>query len=233
MIYVISDLHGCYDKFVRILDYINFSDVDSLYLLGDLCDRGPQSAELYMDIMSRKNIFCIMGNHEKMLLDTLPHTFGFLKLKKANQSTVDYEIWNACGGGETCVSLMNIGVDKTLLIYNYISSFPYYKIVKAGSKKFLLIHAGLENYSAHKPLSTYSADELVWGTLDYNKNYYPEQFEKIIVGHTPTFILDEHKPTSVFHGEGNVINIDCGAVFEKDGGRLACLCLNTMEEFYV
>jgi len=40
-IYVLSDLHGHYNIFIKMLEKINFSDDDVLYILGDCCDRGP------------------------------------------------------------------------------------------------------------------------------------------------------------------------------------------------
>jgi len=46
MTYVMSDLHGKYEKFLQMLDTIHFSDDDDLYILGDVVDRGPQSVEL-------------------------------------------------------------------------------------------------------------------------------------------------------------------------------------------
>ena len=39
MTYVMSDLHGCYDKYVQMLEKIGFGDGDTLYILGDVIDR--------------------------------------------------------------------------------------------------------------------------------------------------------------------------------------------------
>ena len=57
MTFVMSDIHGEYQKHLKMLEKINFSDNDTLYILGDMIDRGPQSAELLIDIFSRKNVF--------------------------------------------------------------------------------------------------------------------------------------------------------------------------------
>ena len=40
MIYAVSDLHGCYDKYRNMLEKIHFSETDTLYILGDVVDRG-------------------------------------------------------------------------------------------------------------------------------------------------------------------------------------------------
>jgi serine/threonine protein phosphatase 1 len=61
-------------------------------------------------------------------------------------------------------------------------------------------------------------------------HYMPKQdFDKqIIVGHLPTFKIN-NKPR-ILYGK-NCIDIDCGASYSK--GRLGCLRLDDMKEFYV
>lgn len=44
--YVMSDLHGMYDKFISMLKQINFNSNDHLYILGDVLDRGDKSLEI-------------------------------------------------------------------------------------------------------------------------------------------------------------------------------------------
>ena len=40
--YVMSDIHGDYDKFKKMMKKINFNtEKDKLYVLGDAIDRGP------------------------------------------------------------------------------------------------------------------------------------------------------------------------------------------------
>ena len=43
MDYCISDIHGYYGLFCRLLDKIRFGDKDKLYVLGDIIDKGPDS----------------------------------------------------------------------------------------------------------------------------------------------------------------------------------------------
>lgn len=35
-VYILADIHGMYDKFIRMLDKINMTDEDILYVLGDM-----------------------------------------------------------------------------------------------------------------------------------------------------------------------------------------------------
>ena len=55
--YVISDIHGCYEEYMDLLEKINFSGQDELYVLGDSMDRGPEPIRVIRDLMGRPNVF--------------------------------------------------------------------------------------------------------------------------------------------------------------------------------
>ena len=64
---VIGDIHGCYDALIELLEKCKYNSVtDTLFLAGDLVDRGPQSREVLEWLMSNKDldIFCVEGNHD-------------------------------------------------------------------------------------------------------------------------------------------------------------------------
>jgi serine/threonine protein phosphatase 1 len=69
MTYCCSDLHGCFDEFKKLLKKINFTNDDTMYVLGDTIDRGPKPVELLKYIYEHDNIISLMGNHENFLLD--------------------------------------------------------------------------------------------------------------------------------------------------------------------
>jgi len=66
---VVGDVHGCFTKLAAALDAVQFNPDagDRLFLLGDLIDRGPESAQV-LDWLRRPGVFAIMGNHEQMAL---------------------------------------------------------------------------------------------------------------------------------------------------------------------
>ena len=91
-IYVLSDLHGHYNIFIKMLEKINFSDDDVLYILGDCCDRGPDSLKIYLYIQKFDNIHLIKGNHEIMTL--LHHKAGCgLKMVEIKHFTATMNIY--------------------------------------------------------------------------------------------------------------------------------------------
>ena len=66
-----SDIHGEYEKYISMLQKISFKDRDTLYVLGDVVDRGERPIDILQDMMVRPNVYPIIGNHELMALDML------------------------------------------------------------------------------------------------------------------------------------------------------------------
>lgn len=52
MVYCISDLHGDYFKYRALLENLSFQSRDTLYVLGDVIDRGPDGVRLLQDMMA-------------------------------------------------------------------------------------------------------------------------------------------------------------------------------------
>lgn len=73
--FAISDIHGCLRSFRALLEEINFSKEDTLYLLGDYIDRGPDSKGVIDHIWKLQKegytVHCLRGNHEQMLLNEI------------------------------------------------------------------------------------------------------------------------------------------------------------------
>jgi len=68
--YLVGDLQGCDAPLARLLAKIGFSPSrDTLYLLGDLVNRGPASAAVLRRLMRFGDAArCLLGNHDLSLL---------------------------------------------------------------------------------------------------------------------------------------------------------------------
>jgi serine/threonine protein phosphatase 1 len=69
----ISDIHGCYNTFDSLLQTIGLSkENESLYILGDMINRGKHSKKVIKKILSLQNqgysIFPLRGNHEQFVI---------------------------------------------------------------------------------------------------------------------------------------------------------------------
>ncbi|MDP1527992.1 symmetrical bis(5'-nucleosyl)-tetraphosphatase [Rhodoferax sp.] len=69
-LYLIGDVQGCDSALQGLLDTISFSPSrDTLYLLGDLVNRGPDSAGVLRRLMGfGTSAKCLLGNHDLHLL---------------------------------------------------------------------------------------------------------------------------------------------------------------------
>jgi len=67
--FAVGDIHGCFYRLQAALDAVRFNpDVDRLFSVGDLVDRGPESEQV--DSWLAKPWFhAVRGNHEQMAVD--------------------------------------------------------------------------------------------------------------------------------------------------------------------
>ena len=234
MRYVIADIHGCYDAYNKLLKKINFGDEDELYVLGDVVDRGFSPIDVLKDMMMRINVFPIIGNHDLIAL---------IMLKKLNvkitEENVDsylkdndlkeYMQWIKEGGGTTINDFLELDDDVKEDIIDYLEEFAAYHEISVNGKKYILVHAGLNNFDEDKKLEDYNLQDLLFYRMDYNKRYFSDENTYIITGHTPTTLIREDKEALIYEENGHIA-IDCGCVY---GGKLAAYCIDTGEVYYV
>ena len=87
--YVLSDIHGEYAMLRKMLEKINFSDQDTLYVLGDVIDRGPHPVKALQYLMQLPNAICLAGNHELMAVQALPFLFKDIQDISFDEDVVD------------------------------------------------------------------------------------------------------------------------------------------------
>ncbi len=225
MIYCMSDLHGRYDLFKEMLEKIHFSDEDTLYILGDIVDRGPEPIEILFDVMKRPNVYCLLGNHEVMALAVLKDLDASGIDKVDMGAMID---WQFNGGASTLNEFYLLSAEERRDLLEFLDEFTLYETLDVNDNSFILTHAGLGNFNINKKMSDYSLYDLTWERPGLKDRYFPDDHIYCVFGHTPVQLYNNK--AEVIFGD-HKIDIDCGASFP--GGQLACLCLNDFSVQYV
>ena len=226
MRYCVSDIHGEYELFYRLLENISFSDDDVMYICGDMIDKGKESVKLLSLICNKKNIRCIIGNHE----------YEFLKLYHSlmESSNDNYD---------SVLSRLRdyFSDDGNLLtweIIDWLDSLPLY----IEEENFICVHSGVP-LSADKKLADLASVEAEY--LVYDRKFKdPESFHTspkcVLFGHTQTnFICGESKILAYRRnanapieciGDLYKVHLDTGT---WSNGVLGCFCIDTCKATYV
>ena len=217
---IIGDIHGCPSTLLDLLNQLP-DDIDTIYSVGDLVDRGPNSREV-VQICIDNNIKAVRGNHEDMLLDYLNKT-GFY----------DHNFYESNGGA---ITLGSYWIDKlehsdhSILTSHkdYLESLPYY----IEEDEFILSHAGI-----HPVYSTGEFGFGIWNdnsercntSLMWNRESIDYMGKLQIFGHTPVPCVT---PIKTKKNKIKGINIDTGCGKSVDA-KLAALIFPSMNTISV
>ncbi|MTJ07219.1 MULTISPECIES: metallophosphoesterase family protein [unclassified Anabaena] len=196
--FVIGDVHGHYEALMLLLEEIAPASEDQVYFLGDLIDRGPQSAQV-VEFVKQSNYPCLLGNHEQMLLNILTGR---------DTTSANMQAWLYSGGQATIASYQSAAIPQEHL--DWFHSLPTY--LDLGD--FWLTHAGVDPY---KTVEEQTSEQLCWIREEFHRieqPYFPDKL--IIVGHTITFTLPGVAPGNLAQGQG-WIDIDTGAYHPRSG----------------
>ena len=229
-VYVMSDLHGNYDGFMSILKQINFSEKDELYIDGDVVDRGRDGIKILQYMMLQPNIYPIIGNHEYALmqvLDFLTKEITEDSISKIDEKTLQNIIeYQNIGGQVTLDEFHKLSKEEQQDIMEYLEEFTAYEEITVSGKSFVIIHAGIINFSPEKRLDDYQLYELIFKAPDYEKVYFKDKY--LVTGHLPTRAIEGAKPDEIYIAN-NHIAIDCASGY---GGKVGCIRLDDFKCFY-
>lgn len=236
MHYACSDIHGQYDTFLRMLQLIEFTEEDEMYILGDVIDRGPKPIELLLYICEHQNIKLLMGNHEYMMIRAARH-------KEMN-------LWARNGCRTTLHQLQNLSETSIEKILQLIEKLPLLiPNVQVEEKSYYLTHAGMIDQIITEPLYLSEVENeqifnIVWDRKlamgEYPQHILSAQvyeyYENSIVlfGHTISdrcaFGKTDKEGGPCISRNRNIINLDCGCAKKQ---KLGCLRLEDFKEFYL
>lgn len=238
MTYVMSDIHGNSRRFNSIMKQINLKEDDTLYILGDVIDRYPDGIRILRKIMKMPNVKMLLGNHEYMMLKALSDNSN----GQSYQNSMMH-LWHRNGGRVTHNYIKHIRKTLRKEIFDYLKSLPINIDINVNNKNYKLVHGYPSEYF-NKLYGYYKTEEefAVWKRWAFYEDHSDRYI--LVFGHTPTIHYSSIRPLQIYyhkeHGdEITDIGIDCGAGFDEDidsfkfdFGRLACLRLDDMKEFY-
>lgn len=213
-VFAIADLHGNWRLWARVR--LTLKPEDTLYVLGDAADRGPDGWAIIKDILKTPNAKYLLGNHDVMLLDTFIEDFdGF--------DTRNY--WSCNGGFPTYSAIReDKNADKYL---KELAGMPYY--YRYENTKGDIIHLTHAGFDPDKEVS--ELNDLVWDRSHLvTKEWRGADNEYCVFGHTPVpnFIegVVEVKDCTALLCGGHKIDIDNGCFATN---VLPLLNLDTLE----
>jgi serine/threonine protein phosphatase 1 len=226
-LYAIGDIHGRLDLLDQLLARIEADDrargsADTqLIFLGDLVDRGPNSAGVVQRALevqqSGRPVRFLMGNHEEVFLKALTGSLDALRffVKIGGRATIlsygfdeaDYE-----------------QLDYDALLPRLIARVPAEHIAFLKSFEdriaigdYLFVHAGIR---PRVPIEEQSGGDLRWIRSEF-LDFRGDHGAVVVHGHTITDEVEERS---------NRIGIDTGAFAS---GRLTALGLEGAERWYL
>ena len=231
MTYLMADIHGNLERFNSVMKQIKLKDEDTLYILGDVIDRFPGGVKILNKIMKMPNVKMILGNHEYMMLQALDNNYDLTNDKDKMLYKHYINQWYNNGGKVTHNSIKHISKESRAKIFEFLRTLPLNIDIEVNQVKYKLVHGSpLENYillGNGRYLYDDEKEFTVWERW-YEGDYIPKGYT-LIFGHTPTVNYHNSEKWEIWKGE-NAIGIDCGSGYSY--GRLGCLRLDDMKEFY-
>ncbi len=223
----ISDIHGCYNAFTKLLQNIKYDPYqDELFLLGDYVDRGTQSKkviEMVMELNQEYNVITLLGNHDDMLLNSFKNNGddinwinngGFLTI----ESYVGYDWFTNGFDWEEYEKAKKFIVKNYSHHLNFLRKLPYYHELD----EYILVHAGINPLLSN--WKNTSLEDFIWIRELFYKNKNTNTHKTIIFGHTPTLYLQNSEDVW-FSPYKDKIGIDGACAY---GNQLNCLEIGEM-----
>ncbi len=254
-----SDIHGCYDDLLSMLEKIGFSNADQLIIAGDYIDRGKQNYEMLKWIeQCPPNVRLLRGNHEEefaanvdlmLLLDRgegLETDFASNADTAVLYESVKYFIRHKALS-VSCFDLY--GTIGSLLEQNHITlhdlcrwsaiirQMPYYHKLMLRNRTYIIVHAGYSERVENIGESFGSLEQFYLYAREESCQSGGVRHGAIIAGHTPTvvkksFAYNMGKIFRCYNNEKDCIfyDIDCGCAFRNREPDAKLACIRLEDE---
>ena len=227
--YVVSDLHGQYEIFRKLLEKASFSNADQLFMLGDAIDRGPEGIKILKHVMNAPNMKLLLGNHEFMMLNSVALD-GNAERNNYDLPGPKAELWlRKNGGNKTYDEYALLKKEDRVELLNWLMSCSLSTLIEVGKTPYLLTHSYFDKDKidvAYKDIDYDTGWKIVWKSPFRPDLFVPEIYYKMFLPWT--FVIG-HVPVSAIGGCGinmfspyktsNIIDIDGGCADKSDSTK--------------
>ncbi len=234
--YIVGDVHGEYKALLNLVAKI--PKKSQLIFVGDLIDRGSQSAQV-VRFVREHNLSCVRGNHEEMMIE---HGGAFIRSIEQNESIEETNMWLKHGGVETLLSYGLVSLQGEKVIpHPFIKEFIFQFKDDIEWMKSLPIYLELDalHSSGRAVVVSHSSIAPVWHMR------HETQQRKVFVSTAlwsrtipldkqPIFNIFGHTPQQFTVKEKqHYVNVDTGCYMkEKTGyGLLSAYCVESGEVY--
>lgn len=171
--YFISDVHGRYEVFIKLLEAIKFSKNDKLIILGDIIDKGDKSIKMIKFVRNQPNIQMILGNHEYEFLNKYHNLMKNLK-DGDDINLILTKLQDHFPNKKEKLEWDDI---------DYLDNLPYY----IETDKYICVHAGLE-IDLNGNILPFDKTDINYFLFDRtlkSESCFPKTNKTILFGHTP------------------------------------------------
>jgi serine/threonine protein phosphatase 1 len=219
---VISDIHGCYDAWMSLLEKVKFvPKKDKLILVGDYVDRGTQSKEVVTHLkllVERGEAIALRGNHDQRFMEWVTQSGTMHDVKFIEHGGVQ-TLNNYCNKKWTLKELQHTETLTEAKVYirkTYREHIVFLDTLRLfhEDSHHIFVHAGLNPF--YKAWQDQPEKDFIWIRDAFVKQ--PTVVDKLVVfGHTKT--IDIQGTSDIWFG-GDKIGIDGGCAY---GLQLNCL----------
>jgi len=235
---VVGDVHGEYRALLNLI--AKTPKGSQLVFVGDLIDRGSQSAHVVRLIRKHK-LPCVKGNHELMMID---YGSKFIEDVKSKGVLDQDNMWLKHGGKETLISYGLVTMKNNKIVpHPFIEEFIFQFEDDIEWMKRLPIYLELDttHSSNRKVVVSHSAIASVWKMKESKKIEDINKFNNMVlwgrvkpIDTEPIFNIFGHTPQK-YSADMNrhYVNIDTGCYMKTDKGfgLLSAYCVETGEVY--
>ncbi|MEH6836292.1 MULTISPECIES: metallophosphoesterase family protein [Falsihalocynthiibacter] len=212
---IVGDIHGRFDLLQKLLRKVDLESPHDLIFLGDYVDRGDHSAEVLRwlyELDKSERVTCLMGNHEKMLIEFLDNPIGTGSrwLKNGGlQTLASFGVGGVAeGAGPRALeeAASNLKAALSYEVEQWLRELPL--LFRNGN--LVCVHAAVD---PALPLSLQKPSTYLWGHPEFFKTPRSDGYW---VAHGHTVVEDAH-------AKNGRISIDTGAYYT---GRLTAAVID-------